>query len=139
MVHVKNEPPADDSLMHDLLVAEGYKLVEDAWKEFGRRTYLHDDDANKDYIKALARRLQSAGWQTDTRKLRTFRHPGSNHLEPGGSEASLPWLIAVRARAGQDWTKCPFYKAFTSVTIQPYRACAGQGRPLNVWNYVCHQ
>jgi len=86
---VKNEPATNDlflSQTHELLVAEGYKIIDDAWKEFGRRTYLHDDDANRDYIKALARLLQSAGWQTDPRKLRTFHHPSSHHeieLEPG--------------------------------------------------------
>jgi hypothetical protein len=101
MVHVKNERPADDSLTNELLVAEGYKLVEDAWKDFGRRTYLHDDDADRDYIKALARRPQSAGWQTDTRKLRTFLHPGSNHeieLEPGGSEATGHFLHHMKPK-----------------------------------------
>jgi hypothetical protein len=86
------EPTTDDLLMsqtHALLLAEGYKLIEDAWVEFGRRTYLHDDDATRNYIKGLARALQIADWQTDSRKLRTFRHPGSHHeieLEPGGSE-----------------------------------------------------
>jgi hypothetical protein len=79
---MKNAPTGDDVVMshsHDLLVAEGYRLVEDAWDEFGRRTYLHDDDANRDHVKGLARLLKSAGWQTDSRKLRTFRHPGSDH------------------------------------------------------------
>jgi hypothetical protein len=74
-------------------------VAEDAWEEFGRRTFLHDDDADRDYIKALARRLQSAGWQTDSRKLRTFGHPGSRHeieLEPGGSEATGHFLHHMR-------------------------------------------
>jgi hypothetical protein len=51
---MKNEP-ASDGLMacqtHEALVSEGYKLIEDAWDEFGRRTYVHDDDANRDYLK----------------------------------------------------------------------------------------
>jgi hypothetical protein len=62
---------------HDLLLGEGYKLVEDAWDEFGRRTYVHDDDADREYIKRLLRLLASTGWKADSRKLRTFRHPGS--------------------------------------------------------------
>ena len=89
---MKKAPVSDDSLKsqtHELLVAEGYKLVEDAWKEFGRRTYLHDDDADRDYIKGLARSLQSAGWQRYPRKVRASLHPGFRHeieVEPGGSD-----------------------------------------------------
>jgi hypothetical protein len=89
------------SQSHDLLVAEGYRLVEDAWDEFGRRTYLHEDDANRDYIKGLGRLLQSAGWQSDSRKLRTFHHPGSDHeieLEPGGSEVTGHFLHHMRPK-----------------------------------------
>jgi hypothetical protein len=99
---MKSAPTGDDVLMsqtHDLLDAEGYRLVEDAWAEFGRRTYLHDDDANRDYVKGLARLLQSAGWQTDSRKLRTFRR--SDHeieLEPGGSEVTGHFLHHMRPK-----------------------------------------
>jgi hypothetical protein len=104
---VKKEPSSDNLLMsetHELLLAEGYKLVEDAWKEFGRRTYLHDDDANRDYIKGLARSLQSAGWQIYPRKVRAFHHPGSHHeieLEPGGSEVTGHFLHHMKPQAPQ--------------------------------------
>jgi hypothetical protein len=79
------------SMTTDLLIAEGYKLVEDAWDEFGRYTYLHDDDADRNYLKALAATLKRANWQQDSRKLRTFRHPNCSYeieVEPGGSEVS---------------------------------------------------
>jgi hypothetical protein len=95
---MKNAPVSDDSLIsatHEVLTAEGYKLVEDAWKEFGRRTYLHDDDADRDYIKGLARSLQSAGWRQYPRKMRAFLHPASQHeieVEPGGSEVTGHFL-----------------------------------------------
>ena len=65
---MSNEPAENDPLLsrtHEFLVREGYKLVEDAWKDNGRRTYLHDDNASGDYIKRLARLFQGAGWQTD--------------------------------------------------------------------------
>jgi hypothetical protein len=91
--------PANDVLLvsqtHDLLVAEGYKLIEDAWKASGRRTYLHDDDASRAYIKALARVLHSAGWQTNFDKLRTFCYSDLKHeieLESGGSDVTGHFL-----------------------------------------------
>lgn len=99
---MKNEPVANDlfvSQTHELLAAEGYKLIDDAWKEFGRRTYLHDDDANRDYIKAFGRVLKSVDWQTNSQKVRTFHHPISQHeieLEPAGSEATGHFLHHMR-------------------------------------------
>jgi hypothetical protein len=94
----QNDPILSNT--HELLVGEGYKLIDDAWKDLGRRTYAHDDNADRDYIKGLARLLQSTGWQTDSRKLRTFRHPDSHHemeLEPGGSEVNGHFLHHMRA------------------------------------------
>jgi len=44
--------------LHDLLVSQGYRLVEDAWLEFGRRTYIHDDNATRSYITKLAATLR---------------------------------------------------------------------------------
>src|SRR5205085_2341226 len=72
------------------------------WKKFGRDTYLHDDDADKDYIRGLARVLQSVGWQKHGRKLRTFHHRASQHeieLEPGGSETTGHLLHHMARRA----------------------------------------
>jgi len=101
---MRNEAFGDELLVSqtfELLVAEGYKLVEDAWDALGRRTYLHDDDADRDYIKGLSRLLQSAGWRADSRKLRTLHHPGSDHeieLEPGGSEVTGHFLHHMRQK-----------------------------------------
>ena len=85
---------------HDLLVGEEYKLIEDAWEELGRRTYLHEEDASRAYVKGIARALGSAGWQTDPGKLRTFRHSHSQdeiELEPGGAEVTGHFLHHMRA------------------------------------------
>ena len=46
----------------DVLAAEGYKLVDDAWTQNGRRTYHHDDDATRDFIIRLARMLRVGDW-----------------------------------------------------------------------------
>jgi hypothetical protein len=92
----------------DLLLSEGYKLVEDAWDEFGRRTYVHEDDADRDYVKRLSRLLQSTGWQTDSRKLRTLHHPSSGdeiELEPGGSEVTGHFLHHMRPSAAEHSAK----------------------------------
>jgi hypothetical protein len=75
---VQREQVREDLLIsqtEEILTSQGYKLIEDAWDEFGRRTCLHDDDANRDYIKELARLLRGPGWQVDAGKLRTFCHP----------------------------------------------------------------
>jgi hypothetical protein len=104
---MKNAPGSDDSLIsatHEVLTAEGYKLVEGAWKEFGRRTYLHDDDADRAYVKGLARSLQSAGWRQYPRKMRAFLHPVSQHeieVEPGGSEVTGHFLHHMKPQAPQ--------------------------------------
>lgn len=87
---------------HELLVEKGYKLIEDAWKDFGRRTYLHDEDAGRDHIKTLASSLQHAGWQVDFRKLRSFQHSVSYQeieLEPGGSEVTGHFLHHMKPNA----------------------------------------
>ena len=56
------------------LVSEGYKLIDDKWSEHGRRTYIHNDEADRGHLKTLARSLQSVGWDVDRDKVRSFRH-----------------------------------------------------------------
>jgi hypothetical protein len=50
------------SSIHDLLVSEGYRLVEDAWQTHGRRTYLHDENADRSFVRDISRTLRGAGW-----------------------------------------------------------------------------
>ena len=75
----------------DFLVRQGYKLIDDAWSEDGRRTYIHDDDATREFIASLTNVLRSAGWVTHPNILRAFRHPVSGEvieIEPGGPDTS---------------------------------------------------
>jgi hypothetical protein len=75
-------------LTHDLLIQQGYKLIDDAWSSHERRTYDHNDEATRELIGGLVKILRSAGWEGDLHKLRAFRHPLSGEiieLEPGGS------------------------------------------------------
>jgi hypothetical protein len=56
-------PVAVGTSTHDLLVQQGYKLIDDAWTEHGRLTYNHNDEATREFIASLAKVLGSAGWE----------------------------------------------------------------------------
>jgi hypothetical protein len=87
-------------LTHDSLVAEGYKLVEDAWIANGRRTYVHDEDASRVLIRRLITVLRRDGWEMETDKLRSLRHPASGEmieLEPGGADTTGHFLHHMKA------------------------------------------
>ena len=80
---------------HDMLIADGYKLVEEAWDNLGRRTYQHDDDIDKASLRALLNLLRPLGWELDRHKLRAFRHADSGdeiELEPGGADTTGHFL-----------------------------------------------
>jgi hypothetical protein len=86
--------------IHDLLIQHGYKLIDDAWSSQGRRTYIHDDDATREFVVGLAKGLRSAGWETHPIILRAFRHPLSGELielEPGGPDTSGHFLHHTKA------------------------------------------
>jgi hypothetical protein len=90
----KQRPPPRQSI-HDLFLSQGYRLIDDAWGEYGRRTYLHDDDLSRGYIGSFAKTLTSQGWVRDRSKMREFVLPTSGEiieLEPGGSEANGHFL-----------------------------------------------
>jgi hypothetical protein len=77
--------------IHEVLIRHGYKLIDDAWSEPGRRTYDHNDEANREFIASLAKVLGIAGWETHPNILRAFRRPITEEvleLEPGGSETT---------------------------------------------------
>ena len=93
-------PLSAEVLTHNLIVAEGYKLVEDAWAKSGRRTYIHDDEASGAQIKILTRVLGNVGWEMHTDQLRSLRHPRSGdliELEPGGSDTTGHFLHHMKA------------------------------------------
>jgi hypothetical protein len=79
------------SPLHELLVSEGYKVVDDSWDSQGRRTYDHNDEATREFIAGLDRRLRGLGWERDPDEIRAFCHPQTREfleIEPGGSETS---------------------------------------------------
>jgi hypothetical protein len=93
----------DRSSLEDLFVAEGYKLIEDAWQEHGRRTYIHDDDADRPHLLRLTRLLNLAGLQRDKTQLRAFTNRTTGELievEPGGAHTSGHFLHHLSAHAG---------------------------------------
>lgn len=73
----------------ELLIQQGYKLIDDAWSSNGRLTYHHNDEANKPFIDSLAKSVRSAGWETHPSMLRAFRHQTIAdeiiEIEPGGT------------------------------------------------------
>ena len=80
---------------HNILISLGYKLVEDAWENSGRRTYSHDDDVSRTEMANLKINLGSAGWIRDTNALWIFRQQESGEIlevEPGGAETSGHFL-----------------------------------------------
>lgn len=81
--------------MHDLLLAQGYRLIEDAWSTDGRVTYIHDDDADRGHLADLTKVLGSVGWIKDRGKLRSFTTDVTRErveIEPGGSDVSGHFL-----------------------------------------------
>ncbi|WP_298257103.1 hypothetical protein [Bradyrhizobium sp.] len=78
-----------------LILAQGYKLAEDALAEHGRLTFIHDDNADRPHLAALSHTLRYAGWQADDAVPPRYRLPGTRliiEIEPGGSETSGHWL-----------------------------------------------
>lgn len=86
---------------HDLLVSLGYKLIDDSWERHGRRTYLHDDDADRQHFRKLAAMLRQSGWEIDTGQLRTLKHHQMGEIieiEPGGADTSGSFLHHMKDR-----------------------------------------
>jgi hypothetical protein len=93
-------PMIGSGSVHNLIVSEGYQLVEDAWETNGRRTYLHEEGADRAFLKKLERTLRSSECKADRNKLRAFGHPGSGEvieIEPSGSDTSGHYLHHMKA------------------------------------------
>ena len=85
---------------HELLISQDYKLIDEAWDKHGRLTYIHDEDANPVFVKALFGILRRAGWEVNASALRTLRHTAACcviELEPGGSETTGHFLHYMKA------------------------------------------
>jgi len=81
--------------MEEVLTVQGYKLIDDAWDKFGRRTYQHNDDATRVHIKSLGMMLSGLGWNASSDTLRAFCNRETGELievEPGGSETTGHFL-----------------------------------------------
>jgi hypothetical protein len=88
------------NLLHELLIAEGYKLIDDAWEARGRRTYMHDDNATREFIAGPDKRLRSLGWERDPDKVRAFCHPTTREfieIEPGGADTTGHFLHHMKS------------------------------------------
>jgi hypothetical protein len=87
--------------VHDLLVSQGYWLTDDSWKRRSRRTYIHDENASREYLMTLANILANSGWEILPNVLRAFRHLSRKEmleLEPGGSCTSGHFLHHMKIR-----------------------------------------
>jgi hypothetical protein len=84
-----------EHVLHDL----GYRLAEDAWDSDGRRTYLSDDDADRQFLKDLQATLSQYGWVGDKRRLRCFRCAATREfieVESGGADTSGHFLHLLK-------------------------------------------
>jgi hypothetical protein len=84
-----------EHVLHDL----GYRLAEDAWDSDGRRTYLSDDDADRQFLKDLQATLAQYGWVKDERRLRCFRCAANGdilEIEPGSADTSGHFIHHVK-------------------------------------------
>jgi hypothetical protein len=83
-----------EHVLHDL----GYRLAED--NSDGRRTYLSDDDADRQFLKDLQATLSQYGWVGDKRRLRCFRCAATREfieVEPGGADTSGHFLHLLKS------------------------------------------
>lgn len=85
--------------LHELLIDQGYRIVEDAWNAEGRVTYVHGDDADRPHLAYLTRVLAPAGWTKSPDKLRSFNGKDEEiEVEPGGSDTSGHFLHHMKCR-----------------------------------------
>jgi hypothetical protein len=96
-------PMTSGATTHDILIQQGYKLIDDKWEKNARRTYIHNDDASGTQISTLKRTLGRAGWVRDRNALWLFNHPLTDEileLEPGGENTSGHFLHHMKATGG---------------------------------------
>lgn len=73
----------------------GYRLVDDAWKKHGRRTFLNSEDADYELMKELEVALKECGFGLHETTLRAFRNSSTGQIieiEIGGPETSGHFL-----------------------------------------------
>ena len=80
------------------LLAQGYRLVDNANNEHGRLTFMHDDNADRPFLLALSHSLRYRGWQTDDAVPPVYRLPSAKlmiEIEPGGADTSGHYLHLI--------------------------------------------
>jgi hypothetical protein len=73
----------------------GYRLVDDAWNDQGRKTFLNSEDADFGFIKELEAALFDYGFKRHQTMLRSFRNDETGEfleVEIGGPETSGHYL-----------------------------------------------
>jgi hypothetical protein len=88
------------SPLHDYLNGHGYRLIEDCWEAAGRRTYIHDDNADRSFLLTLVGLLIALGWSLDKTRLRTLLNEQAGELievEPGGSDTTGHFLHHLKS------------------------------------------
>lgn len=84
----------------DIAQSLGYKPEDDSWDTDGRRTYIHDCDADLPVMRILRGIFERAGgWRLHPTELRTFIHESGEvvEIEPGGPDTSGHYLHHMRA------------------------------------------
>jgi hypothetical protein len=78
----------------------GYKLVEDSWTVEGRKTYVSDEDTDREFLTDLQRTLAEYGWDKHKTRLRLFSNSHTGELieiEPGGADTSGHFLHYLKS------------------------------------------
>jgi hypothetical protein len=100
-----------------LLIANGYRLVEDPFNEHGHLTYIRDDNADRPFHPALSHALRYAGWQADNAVPPVYRLPSAGlmiEIEPGGADIARHYLHLTDIRGERDRAR-PVRAAFDRV------------------------
>jgi hypothetical protein len=85
-----------DSVLRHL----GYRLVEDSWAVEGRKTYVSDENADREFLTDLERTLAEYGWDKHETRLCCFSNPHTSELigiEPGGADTSDHFLHHLKS------------------------------------------
>lgn len=89
-----------DELAEQMLRQFGYRLVDDAWSDRGRKTFLNSEDADYDFIKELEAALSVYGFRRHPMVLRSFQNGETGEVlevEIGGPETSGHYLHYFRS------------------------------------------
>ena len=86
--------------LENLLREFGYRVVEDAWIEQGRKTYINSEDADRAFVKDLERALLALSWKKHATVLRAFQNARNGEtleIEISGPDTSGHFLHLHKA------------------------------------------